>query len=57
MILSVNSCRDYIKAKEKKIDCMFNFLFKQLVEVINENKLLKVKFDQLETKLLDIERG
>lgn len=53
----MNSCCDYIKAKEKKIDSMFNSLFKQLVEVINENKLLKVKFDQLETKLLDIERG
>ncbi|CAI6353558.1 unnamed protein product [Macrosiphum euphorbiae] len=52
IVVSLNSYRDAIKAQEKKID----LLSTQLTEVLDDNKSLRIKVEQLETKLLDIER-
>jgi len=57
IITSVNSCRDSIKSHETKFDTLFNNLYQQLAEVINENNSLKDKVQQVETKLSGLELG
>lgn len=50
IIVSLNSYRDSIKTQDKKID----LLSTQLTEILDDNKSLRIKVEQLETKLLDI---
>jgi hypothetical protein len=59
IVVSLNSCREAIKAQDKKyvsFESKLDLLSTQLLEVLNENKTLKEKVDQLEVKLLDMER-
>jgi hypothetical protein len=60
IILSLNSCRESIKAQDKKyisFESKLDLLSSQLTEVLNENKTLREKVEQLEIKLLGIEHS
>lgn len=56
--LSEKSCCDSIKTQEKpdiSIECKFDMFSSQIIDVINENKSLQTKVEQLEAKLTVIE--
>lgn len=57
IVSSINSCRESIKLQDKKLvsfDSKFDLSSDQItpVIIIEENKLLKLRIDQLESKLL-----
>jgi len=59
IILSIYSCRETIKSPDKMLasfDSTFDLLSNQIISVIKENKLLKSRIEQLESKLLFVEQ-
>lgn len=60
IVTTLNSCRESIKIQENKFisfESKIELLTTQLSEAIEENKLLKVKVEQLEIKLSEVEHS
>jgi len=60
VVASINSCRESIKSQDKKLalfDSKFDLLSNQITSVIEENKSLKLRIEQLESKLSSVERS
>lgn len=59
LVTTVNLCRDSIKSQDLKLtsfDSKFDLLSNQIASVIEENKSLRSRIEQLESKLSNVER-
>lgn len=60
IISSINSCREGLKLQDKKLasfDSRFDLLSNQITSVMEDNKLLKSRIEQLESKLSIVEHA